>query len=345
MEIKPVIIAGGTGKRLWPLSSENQPKQFKNLSGELTLLQQTLSRNKFLGKPTIITPKKYASITKRQAEEIGIEIELIIEPIQNNTAICAIITALSAEAQGFDLLVLLPSDHYVENEQNYHDTINTALNYVKNYGICTVGIPINGINTEYGYIKSGYPIAKNVYQLDYFVEKPTFEEAKKYFESNEYFWNSGIFIYDVSFFLSLAMSLQPELFEIAADAYNNSIKTENNIVLDCKKYNEAKSISIDHAIMEYICGMVMVEADFGWNDLGTWHSLLQVKQQGIGDNYCEGKVVTSNTTNSFISSNDKLTTVIGLDNVIVIDTVNGLLVADKSKTTEIQELIMKVARN
>lgn len=345
MKVKPVIIAGGNGKRLWPLSSEDKPKQFKKLSGELTLLQQTLARNKFLGKSTIITQKKYASITKRQAEEIGIEIELITEPTQKNTAICAIITALSAEAQGFEILVLLPSDHHIENEQNYHNTINKALNYVKEYGICAVGIPINAVNTEYGYIKCGLSVAENIYQVDYFVEKPTFEEAKKYFESNEYFWNSGIFIYDVSFFLNLAMSLQPELFEIAADAYNNSIKTKDNIMLDCKKYSEAESISIDHAIMEYICGMAMVEADFSWNDLGTWHSLLQVKQKEIGDNYCEGKVVTSNTTNSFISSNDKLTTVIGLDNVIVIDTVNGLLVADKSKTTEIQQLITKIERN
>lgn len=112
MRIKPVIIAGGSGKRLWPLSSKDKPKQFKKILSDLTLLQQTLNRNKFLGQPTIITSKKYESITKEQAAEIDVEIELITEPLQKNTVVCAIITALSAKAQGFDIVVLLPSDHH-----------------------------------------------------------------------------------------------------------------------------------------------------------------------------------------------------------------------------------------
>ncbi|HJD67701.1 MAG TPA: mannose-1-phosphate guanylyltransferase [Rickettsia endosymbiont of Bembidion lapponicum] len=342
MKVKSVIMAGGSGKRLWPLSAGDKPKQFKKILGDLTLLQQTLIRNKFLGKPTIITSNQYEEITKQQAANIEIEFELITGPEQKNTAICAIITALSAKAQGFDRLVLLPAGHHIEDEENYFNTINKALCSIEQYGICIIGIPINSVNTEYGYIKSGISIAENIYQVDNFIEKPEFKEAERYCSSNEYFWNSGIFIYDISFFLSLAMGIQPQLFKIAAAAYDSAIKTKNNIVINSPIYNEAESISIDHAIMEYISQMVMVKADFIWNDLGSWSSLLQLKQQNIKDNYCEGNVITSNTTNSFISSNSKVTTVIGLDNVMVINTIHGLLVANKSRMTEIKELVMKM---
>jgi mannose-1-phosphate guanylyltransferase len=345
MKVQPVVMAGGNGKRLWPLSSKDKPKQFTKIVGELTLLQETLNRNKFLGKPTIITSEKYELITKKQAAEINVEIELITEPLQKNTAVCAIITALSAKAQGFDTVVLLPSDHHIMDNINYFNTINKALHYVNEFGICTIGIPINAISADYGYINTGLSIAENIYLVDHFIEKPILEQAKKYFQSNKYFWNSGIFVYDINFFLNLAMNLQPDLFCIAEKAFNTVVKNEKSLAIDDEAYNEIEAISIDNAVMEYISGMVMIKADFAWNDLGTWHSLLQVKHQNINDNYCEGNVVTSNTTNSFISSNNKLTTVVGLDNVIIIDTMNGLLVADKSKMNEIKELVMKIEQN
>ncbi|XLM34161.1 MAG: sugar phosphate nucleotidyltransferase [Rickettsia africae] len=131
-------MAGGNGKRLWPLASKDKPKQFKKILSDLTLLQQTLNRNKFLGQPTIITSKKYESITKEQAAEIDVEIALITEPLQKNTAVCAIITALSATALGFDIVVLLPSNHHIADDINYLNTINKALHYVNECGICTI---------------------------------------------------------------------------------------------------------------------------------------------------------------------------------------------------------------
>ena len=198
--LKPVIMAGDNGKRLWPLSSKDKPTQFKKILSDLTLLQQTLNRNKFLGQPTIITSKKYESITKEQAAAIDVEIALITEPLQKNTAVCAIITALSAKAQGFDIVVLLPSNHHIADDINYLNTINKALHYVNEFGICTIGIPINVISAEYGYINTGLSIAENVYLVDHFIEKPILEQANKHFQSNEYFWNSGICVYDVNFF-------------------------------------------------------------------------------------------------------------------------------------------------
>ncbi|AAL03578.1 sugar phosphate nucleotidyltransferase [Rickettsia conorii] len=167
-------------------------------------------------------------------------------------------------------------------------------------------IPINVISAKYGYINTGLSIAENVYLVDHLIEQPILEQANKHFQSNEYFWNSGICVYDVNFFLNLAMNLQPDLFCIAEKAFNTAVKNENSLAIDNEAYNEIAAISIDNTIMEYISGMVMIKADFAWNDLGTWHSLLQVKHRNINYNYCEGNVVTSNTTNSFISSNNKL---------------------------------------
>ncbi len=242
--------------------------------GELTLLQESLNRSKFLGKPTIITSKKYELITKKQATEINVEIELITEPLQKNTAVCAIITALSAKAQGFDTVVLLSSDHHIADNINYLNTVNKTLYYVNEFGICTIGIPINTISAEYGYINTGLSIAENICLVDHFIEKPILEQAKKYFQGNEYFWNSGIFVYDINFFLNLAMNLQSDLFCIAENSFNNAIQNEDTITINCDAYNEIETISIDNAVMEYISGMVMIKADFAWNGLGTWHSLL-----------------------------------------------------------------------
>lgn len=217
MKIKPVIMAGGQGARLWPLSCSINPKQFLKTLTKLSLLQKTLIRNKPFGMPLVITGDRHEFITKEQAAEINTEIELITEPLAKNTAICAVITALAAKNNGFD-----------------------------------------------------------------------------------------------------------------------------TVKLDLEIYNKAKAVSIDHAIIEHIAKMVMVKANFAWNDLGTWHSLWQIKQKDITDNYCEGNVVVSDTTNSYISSDNKLTTVVGLDNIIVINSKNGLLVADKSKAAEIKQLAMQM---
>ncbi|MCC8368503.1 MAG: mannose-1-phosphate guanylyltransferase [Rickettsia endosymbiont of Oxypoda opaca] len=342
MKIKPVIMAGGQGTRLWPLSCSINPKQFLKTLTESSLLQKTLIRNKFFGMPLVITGDRHEFITKEQAAEINTEIELITEPLAKNTAMCAVITALAAKNNGFDTVILLPSDHYISDEEKYLTTINKALSYVEKWGICIIGIPIDRPNTEYGYIKAETLIAENIYQTSHFIEKPSLEQVHNYIQNGRYFWNSGIFIYNIDFLLNHMCKFQPDLWDIAQNALNSATKNANTTKLDLEIYNKAKAVSIDHAIIEHIAKMVMVKANFAWNDLGTWHSLWQIKQKDITDNYCEGNVIISDTTNSYISSDSKLTTVVGLDNIIVINSKNGLLVADKSKAAEIKQLVMQM---
>ncbi|MFY9589455.1 mannose-1-phosphate guanylyltransferase [Rickettsia endosymbiont of Halotydeus destructor] len=340
MKIKPVIMAGGQGTRLWPLSLSIKPKQFLKTSLELSSLQKTLIRNKSFGVPLVITGERYEFIAKEQAAEINAEIELITEPLAKNTAMCAVITALTAKNDGFDTVILLPSDHYISDEEKYLATINKALSYVEKWAICTIGIPIDRPNTEYGYIKAETIFAENIYQANHFIEKPSLEHIHNYIQSGGYFWNSGIFIYNIDFLLNQIQEFQPDLLDIAEKALNLAKKDKNITKLDLEIYNKAKAVSIDHAVIEHIPQMIMIKANFAWSDVGTWHSLWQTKQKDITDNYCEGNVVVSDTTNSYISSDNKLTTVVGLDNIIVINSKNGLLVADKSKAAEIKQLVM-----
>ncbi|WP_342270529.1 mannose-1-phosphate guanylyltransferase [Rickettsia endosymbiont of Orchestes rusci] len=342
MKIKPVIMAGGQGARLWPLSLPIKPKQFLKTPLELSLLQKTLIRNKSFGTPLVITGERYEFITKEQAVEINTEIELITEPLTKNTAMCAVITALAAKNNGFDTVILLPSDHYISDEEKYLTTINKALSYVEKWGICTIGIPIDRPNIEYGYIKAETSITENIYQTNHFIEKPSLEQLQNYIQNGKYFWNSGIFIYNIDFLLNHVCKLRPDLWDIAQNALNSATKNANTIKLDLEIYNKANAVSIDKAIIEHIPEMIMIKANFAWSDLGTWHSLWQIKQKDITDNYCEGNVVIGDTTNSYISSDNKLTMVVGLDNIIVINTKNALLVADKSKAAEIKQLVMQI---
>lgn len=343
MKIKPVIMAGGLGTRLWPLSRQMQPKQFIKIFENFSLIQKTLITNRTLGKPTLIIAKDYELIAKEQLRELNIEADLIIEPMAKNTASCAIISAIQAKNDGYDTVILLPSDHYIHDVDNYLDTINKSLNYLAKFGICTIGIRPSFANTEYGYIKIKKLLANGIYKTQQFVEKPNLQQAKNYLEENgKYFWNSGIFIFNIDFILEQAKLWQKELFKHAYDAYSFATKDHNNIILALEPYLHITPISLDYAIIENISQMIMIEANFSWNDIGSWYSLWQMQKKDVTNNYCEGDVINIDSTNSYISSNNKLTAVIGIDNIIIINTKDALLIANKSEIGKIKQLVIEM---
>ncbi|WP_425360034.1 MULTISPECIES: mannose-1-phosphate guanylyltransferase [unclassified Candidatus Tisiphia] len=348
MKIKPVIMAGGLGTRLWPLSRQMQPKQFIKIFDNFSLIQKTLITNKTLGKSTLIIAKDYESIAQEQLRELNIEADLIIEPVAKNTASCAIISAIQAKNNGYDTIILLPSDHYIHNVNNYLDTINKSLNYLAKFGICTIGIRPSFANSEYGYIKIKKLLADGIYKTEQFVEKPTIQQAQNYLEENDkyknskYFWNSGIFIFNIDFILEQAKLWQKELFKHAYKAYYSATKNCGNITLALEPYLHITPISLDYAIIENIRQMIMIEANFSWNDIGNWHSLWQMQEKDTTNNYCEGDVINIDSTNSYISSNNKLTAVIGMDNIIIINTKDALLIANKSEIRKIKQLVIEM---
>jgi mannose-1-phosphate guanylyltransferase len=331
MKIKPVIMAGGQGTRLWPLSRQISPKQFIKIFDNKSLIQKTLINNNSLGKPTLIILEQNEVIVTEQLRELDIEADLIIEPIAKNTAPCALVSAILAKNDGYDTVILLPADHYIDKVEQYLATIRKSLRYVTKFGICTIGIRPNFANSQYGYIKIDKLLEDGIYKTKKFIEKPNFQKAQYYLKSNKYFWNSGIFIFNVDFIIEQFKLHQKAIFNYVYEAFSCATKSaakwyNNAIKLPLEPYLCFDSISLDYAIMENIKQMIMLEADFNWSDLGNWHSLWQFQEKDLTDNYCEGDIIKIDTTNSYISSNNKLTALIGIDNLIIVNTDDALLI-------------------
>lgn len=344
MKIKSVIMAGGVGSRLWPLSRQNYPKQFVKLLDNFSLMQRTIINNISFGQPTLMIIKEYEEIVKNQLTELGVEADLIIEPLGRNTAACAIISAIAAKQDNYEIIILLPCDHYIDNIDKYLQTISKCLKYVSKFGVCTIGIQPDRPDTEYGYIKTNQWMEEGVYQANNFIEKPNLLQAQTYLQDEQYFWNSGIFIFSVDFILEQAKLWQKKLFTHSYNALNKATRTNNNIMLALKPYLRIKPISLDYAIIQNINQMVMVRGDFSWCDLGNWYRLWQMQHKDTLNNYYEGDIIQVDTTNSYLHSKDKLTVVVGVDNLIIINTNDALLIVKKSKVEQVKQLVLQMTR-
>ena len=336
-KIKPVLMAGGSGTRLWPLSRKLFPKQFIKLFDNQSLLQKTLLRNKSLGHVTVIVGEEHRFIAAEQIEKIGVEADLIIEPSSKNTAPCAIVASLMALEDGAETVLLLPADHCIEECDKYFLSIIKAIEYANK--VATIGIKPSFAHTGYGYVKTGKLVEDKVFYAEKFVEKPDVLNAQNYLEQGNYYWNSGIFIFNANFMLEQVKLLQRELFEHTNAAYVTSNKDLDFVRLDENHYNKLESISIDYAVMEYLKDMMLTEASFTWNDLGSWDSIWKTSKKDEHNNFQRGNVISQDVKDSYIMSDDRLTAVIGLDNIIVVNTADALLVADKSKSEEVKHII------
>ncbi len=342
MRIKSVIMSGGFGTRLWPLSRQNSPKQFIKLFDHLSLMQRTIINNSSFGKPTLVFNKEHEQMVKEQVEELGIEADFIIEPLARNTAAAAITSAIQAPNNGYEVVILLPADHYIDNIDKYLGTIKKCLRYVSKFGICTIGVKPDSPNIEYGYIKVQKLLADRIYKATNFIEKPSLLKAQSYLEDGQYFWNSGIFIFNIDFILNQTKLWQKKLFMSAYNALYYGTKTEDHVHLALKPYVCMQRISLDEALIENLNQMVMVCADFSWYDIGSWDKLWQMQEKDLRGNYCHGDVIKVDTTNSYIHSSGKLSVVIGVDNLVVVNTKDALLVVEKSKMEELKPVILKM---
>ena len=349
MKVKPIIMAGGKGSRLWPLSRQLFPKQFIAINDKHSLMQRTLITNSSFGKATVIITQEYSLIAKEQIKILGINADLIIEPTSKNTALCAIISVIQAKKSGYDMVMLLPSDHYIDDKSEYLRTIDTALHYAAKFGICTIGITPDFPSTEYGYIKIKEKIAKGIYHTKKFIEKPNIRKAKYYFNHcyHQYLWNSGIYICNINYIIEQYKLWQITLLQCAYNALHMANTEGNNIILSDLSYANIKPISFDYAIIENISQMIMVIAQFKWYDLGNWHSLWHMQTKDAEGNYYKGDVISLYTKNSYIVSDNKLAAVIGINDAVIINTENALLIVSKSHVEKVKYLIahmMKIGR-
>jgi mannose-1-phosphate guanylyltransferase len=348
MKIIPVIMAGGSGTRLWPLSRGAYPKQFLKLVGETTMLQQTCERaQKFTTEaPIIICNEEHRFIASEQLRIIGIDnAKLILEPVGRNTAPAIALAAQSISAEENAIMVVLSADHYIENPSALSDAVLKAADTAAKGGMITFGITPTQPEIGYGYIKMSVNESSGIYDVAKFVEKPNLETATTYFESGQYLWNSGMFVFSSQAYLQELSIQRPDIHSACTLAMNEASFDMSFIRPNKQHFESCPDESIDYAVMEKTTEAKVIPLTAGWSDIGAWSSLWDVSKKQAGNNAIEGDVIAIDSENCYIHSKEKLTAILGLDSIVVVDTKDALLVASKDRVQDIKKIVNQLKEN
>ena len=344
MQVTALIMAGGRGERFWPKSRKNMPKQFLSLTDDnKTMIQLTVERISALVNLEdiyIVTNKDYKSLVCTQLPDIPVE-NIICEPVGKNTAPCIGLGAVYIAQKYQDaLMIVFPSDHLVKFNNMFITTLTDACEVAeKADNLVTIGIAPDYPETGYGYIKfNPHKIIGRAYQVERFVEKPTLEVAKEYLATEEYFWNSGMFIWKVSSILENIKKLMPSMFK-HLQKIQDSIGTEQEKVILQEEYHEIDAISIDYGIMERAESIFILPGTFGWDDVGSWLAVSRIRKSNESGNSVSGNVITVDTCNCVIQGEKKLIAAVGLENIIVVDTSDAILICAKDSASDIKKVL------
>lgn len=347
MNITPVILAGGKGLRLWPLSTQQKPKQFVSLLSKQTLFINTLMRlkrlkNKF-NKPLVVCSEKDKVFVSQQSSG-KYSCNIMIEPISKGTAIAiGAAAAFSLKNDKDPILLILPADHTIKSLSNFSKSLNSAFKLAKRNKIVTLGVKADYANTNYGYIKRGSRIKYETssYNVTGFVEKPSKKQAEELISLGNVFWNCGIFIAKASVISDLLRKYENKIFSACLKATNN-IKIDSNIIqLKKKHFINLPSLSIDDLITKYepVNLLQMVSLKAGWSDIGSWKTLWQESKKDKDQNLIKGKVLLKNTKNSYIQSTDKLVVVNNVNDLVIVNTKDSLFISEKDSSHKIKDII------
>lgn len=346
VNIIPVILSGGTGSRLWPLSRMSYPKQFLKLCSSNTLIQDTLIRINSLTvrKNIVICNEEHRFIVAEQLREINQlqNSSIILEPTGKNTAPAIALASFLAQNISYqneeNLLLVLAADHFIADPDEFISSINNSLEFALNDRLVTFGITPSKPETGYGYIKKGKRLGDNVYDVERFVEKPDIINAKSYVNSGEYLWNSGIFLFKASAFLSELKHFEPEIFDVCKNSMNNT-SLDNDFIRPQKDiFEKCPSKSIDYAVMEHTPNSVMVASNMNWTDVGSWTSLWETVDKDNDGNYLSGDVYSHKSSNCYIQSENGVVAAIGIEDLIIVNTADAVLISNKRDVQDVKKI-------
>jgi mannose-1-phosphate guanylyltransferase len=341
--ILPVIIAGGTGSRLWPLSRQLNPKQFLKLRGDTTLFQQTLVRLEGMetASPTIICNEDHRFIVAEQLRETGvIGASIVLEPVGRNTAPAIALVALNACDSGQDpVLLVLAADHHIADPQAFKQAVWRAETLARHDQLVTFGIVPSHAESGFGYIQRGSPLPQHGYSVLRFVEKPDSTKAEYYVKSGDYYWNSGIFMFKASVYLKALREFRPDILESCTRAIEARTKDMDFVRVDEAAFAGCPEESIDYAVMEKTSDAAVVPLDAGWSDIGSWSALWEIGEKDSEGNVCKGDVLAFNTRNSLIRAEHKLVASLGVEDLVVVETKDAVLVAHKDSVQDVKKIV------
>ena len=346
--IVPVILSGGSGTRLWPLSRKFYPKQFLDLVNDTTLFQDTILRlPKLLEKPLIICNEEHRFLAAEQLRQIKTEPNgIILEPVGKNTAPAIALAALRLLNKNNDpLLLVLSADHLIQNNKAFHEAISVAEKLANDDKLVTFGVVANKAETAYGYIETGMSKSNNFYNIRSFKEKPNKEDAQKYTESGNYLWNSGMFMFKASTYLNELEKFEPDILNACKKSLQSKQKDIDFIRLNNNEFIQCPDKSIDYAVMEKTDNAVVVRLDAEWSDIGSWDALFDAKAKDKYGNVSTGDVIIDNVINTYTYSSSRLVSVVDISDLIIIDTQDALLITNKNNTQNIKKIISKLKNN
>jgi mannose-1-phosphate guanylyltransferase/mannose-6-phosphate isomerase len=345
MKIYPVILSGGAGTRLWPLSRAVLPKQLLPLVTEKTMLQDTILRLAGwpeMAAPLIVCGNEHRFLVAEQLREIGqAPLGILLESVGRNTAPAVAAAALYLQALDPEALMLvLPADHVITDREAFHGAIASAAQLARDGALATFGVVPTGPETGYGYIRRGTAIAEGAaYQVERFVEKPDLATAEGFLADGSYYWNSGMFLFQAARYLEELRAFQPAMAAASEAAVQHAYRDMDFCRLDEKAFAASPADSIDYAVMEHTQRAVVVPADIGWSDVGSWSALRDVLPQDAAGNVQRGDVYLDNVSNSLVRAESRIVALVGVQDLVVVETADAVLVAHKDQVQRVKQIV------
>ena len=341
-----VILSGGVGSRLWPLSRGMYPKQLLCLADEtLSMLQQTVLRVDGLAESTLIVcNEQHRFMVGEQLNQINrSNNKIILEPEGRNTAPAIALAAfLVAQTDPNEVMLVMPADHVILDVERFHEAAESASKLAVEGGVVTFGIVPQGPETGYGYIKAGKAVKYGGFSVAEFKEKPALEIAQEYVASGDYYWNGGIFVFTAKAYLEELKMFEPEVYDAVEKSINGATPDLDFIRIDERAFGVSPSVSIDYAIMERTNRANVVPLDAGWSDVGSWSALWDVSKKDVNGNAIKGDVLMSNTRNSHIYSENKLVATVGVENLVIVETDDAILVTHRDESQNVKAVVSQL---